>query len=375
MEDLHAWIAFSQLNCFSLSQKHALFKRFGCVNKVLELNTGDLNTKHLNNTQLNLKRKTADFSVFSQIDQKNLEQTVNWLDAMPSNQVICYTDERYPYLLRQISSAPLILYACGDPELLHSKQIAIVGSRKATLAGKQIAEQFARQLCAFGLTVTSGLASGIDSYAHKGALNNTGKTIAVLGTGIDRCYPASNKALYEQIATHGLLISEFNLASSPRKSHFPQRNRIISGLSIGTLVVEATQRSGSLITARYALQQNREIFAIPGSILSNTASGCLGLIQQGAKLVRNIDDILDEFSEFSARNHNNSPPRPVNNRSFQCVEHKQLFELITDVPTSFDKLFTQSGLTIDQLCSILLDLELDGRVEKLPGNQYLRTTR
>ena len=370
MDDLHAWIAFSQLNCFSLSQKHTLFKKFGCVKTILELNSKDFNK-----TQGGSPQRRLNFPFFSQIDQRNLEKTLTWVNARSSNQVICYADKRYPFLLKQISSPPLILYACGDVGLLDSKQIAIVGSRKATLAGKQIAEQFAQQLSGCGLTVTSGMATGIDSYAHQGALNNSGRTIAVLGTGIDKCYPASNKTLYEQIAARGLLISEFNLASPPRKTHFPQRNRIISGLSIGALVVEATRRSGSLITARHALQQNREIFAIPGSILSNTASGCLGLIQQGAKLVRSIDDILDEFSEFSARNLNNKPLMLTKKHSFGSVEHKQVIELITDVPLSFDKLFTQSGLTIDQLCSILLDLELDGLVEKLPGNQYLRTTR
>ena len=375
MDDLHAWIAFSQLSCFSLSQKHALLNQFGCVRTILELNTGDLNAKHAISKQASQTPKLADSTLFSRIDQKNLEKTINWMSARPANQIISYADKRYPFLLKQISLPPLILYATGDAQLLESKQISIVGSRKATLAGKQIADRFAQQLCAYGLTVTSGMALGIDTYAHKGALCTSGRTIAVLGTGIDRCYPASNIQLYEQIAEIGLLISEFNLAAPPQKTHFPQRNRIISGLSIGTLVVEAAQRSGSLITARYALQQNREVFAIPGSILSNTASGCLGLIQQGAKLVRNIDDILNEFSEFSAMTFNNTPTTLARDHSSLSPEHKQILELITDVPFSFDKLFSQSGLTIDQLCSILLELELDGLVEKLPGNQYLRTTR
>ena len=365
MDDLNAWIAFSQLNCFSLCEKHALLNRFNCVKKILNLTS----------KQIGLPTKASEFSVFSQIDQKNLDQSLNWANASPANQIISYADKRYPYLLKQISTAPLLLYMRGDTTLLNSRQIAIVGSRKATLAGKQIAERFARQLSDCGLSVTSGMATGIDSYAHKGALASTGNTLAVLGTGIDRCYPASNKSLYDQIASNGLLISEFELSSPPRKTHFPQRNRIISGLSLGTLVVEAAQRSGSLITARYALQQNREIFAVPGSILSNSATGCLGLIQQGAKLTRNIDDILDEFSEFSATNFNNTPIKSSEDRSSLSAKHCQLLEFITDVPLSFDQLFSQSGLTIDQLCSILLDLELGGMVEKMPGNQYLRTTR
>ena len=365
MDDLHNWIAFSQLNCLSLTQKHALLKRYDCIKTILELT----------HTQIGLTTDSRDRSLFSHIDQKKLDQSLNWLNANPANQLISYADNRYPDLLKQISSPPLLLYACGCTGLLKVKQMAIVGSRKATLAGKQIAEKFAYQLAGCGLTITSGMASGIDSYAHKGALNHSGMTIAVLGTGIDKCYPASNRSLYEQIASQGLLVSEFNLTSPPKKTHFPQRNRLISGLSLGTIVVEATQRSGSLITARYALQQNREVFAIPGSILSNTSSGCLGLIQQGAKLTRNIGDILDEFSEFSAMNFNNTPLKHTDNRRDLSIDHRKLLALMTDVPLSFDKLFSQSGLTIDQLCSILLDLELEGSIEKLPGNQYLRTTR
>ena len=369
MDDLHAWIAFSQLNCLSLPQKHELLNRFGCVRKILELDTREINC------QVNkIEPGAAGFVLSGKIGHKDLEQSVNWMNAGPDNRIISFADSRYPFLLKQISSPPLVLYAKGDSGLLDSNQVAVVGSRKATLAGKQIAEQFARQLSNYGLTVTSGMATGIDSYAHKGALSVSGKTIAVLGTGIDRCYPASNQSLYQQIAANGLLISEFNLASPPKKGHFPQRNRIISGLSLGTLVVEASIRSGSLITARYALQQNREIFAVPGSIMSNTASGCLGLIQQGAKLVRGIEDILSEFSEFSASNLNNTDSKHVEHRYHRSVDHRRILELISDVPLGFDKVFSQSGLTIDQLCSILLDLELDGLVEKLPGNQYLRTT-
>jgi len=277
--------------------------------------------------------------------------------------------------LDQISTAPLILYLIGETQLLKTKQIAIVGSRKSTIAGKQTAEQFSAELVMSGLTITSGMALGIDSSAHIGALGHFGNTIAVLGTGVDQCYPKSNHNLYDRIAENGLLVSEFELGSPPRKEHFPRRNRIISGLSLGALVIEATERSGSLITANYALQQNRDVFAVPGSIHSRASSGCLGLIQQGAKLTRCVQDILEEFSEFSAQQHKNrNGALPDASKQTYSGEYK-ILQFITDSPVSFDKLISQSGLTIDQLCSMLLDLEMHGMIEKIPGNQFIRTAK
>lgn len=370
MDDLHAWIAFSQLKCLTLPQKHSLLNRLGCVKKILRRNT-----RELFGSQSSPDSAQAGLPLSGRIDSKRLEASVEWMKSGKQNRIIHYADRRYPFLLKQISSAPLVLYAKGNAELLDSRQIAVVGSRKATLAGKQIAECLAQQLSERGITVTSGMACGIDSHAHLGAISASGNTVAVLGTGIDKCYPASNKSLYQQIAAKGVLISEFDLSSPPRKTHFPQRNRIISGLSMGTLVVEATRRSGSLITARFALQQNREVFAVPGSILAETASGCLELIQQGAKLTRSIDDILEEFSEFSGGSLNNTCVKTTESHTRFSKNHIKVLGFISDVPLGFDKLFLQSGLTIDQLCSILLDLELDGLVEKRPGNQYLRTAR
>ncbi len=370
MDDLHAWIAFAQLRCLTLSQKHCLLNAFETLKTVFDLTPKDLN--------LDLKIQKSKLSNY--IDYYKLDKTLDWLKQVSNHHIIHLRHKHYPTFLNQISAAPLVLYSIGDAELLSSKQIAIVGSRKSTIAGKQIAEQFAGQLAMSGVTITSGMALGIDSAAHKGALNNFGNTIAVLGTGVDHCYPKSNIGLYNQIAEKGLLLSEFELNSPPKKEHFPRRNRIISGLSLGVLVVEAAQRSGSLITANYAVQQNREVFAVPGSIHAQTSSGCLGLIQSGAKLTRSVQDILEEFSELSAQAHNNSADnspqtsQSITQRSITKGDNK-ILQFITDSPVSFDKLISQSGLTIDQLCSMLLDLEMHGMIEKRPGNQFIRTAK
>ena len=363
MDDLTSAIAFAQLNCLTLSQKHSLLDQFGSARQALDIDPRTLKVKP------SLKRARLN----QYIDEKEIEKTLGWFSQSSNHHLIAFAQPHYPYLLEQIPTPPLLLYSIGNPQLLSSRQISIVGSRKATIAGRQITAHFAEQLTRRGLTVTSGMAIGIDSSAHQGALNAEGNTIAVLGCGVDRCYPAQNKDLYEKIALQGLLISEFKLCSAPKPKHFPQRNRLISGLSMGTLVVEAALRSGSLITAGYALQQNRDVFAIPGSILSNGAAGCLNLLRQGAKLTLCVEDILEEFSELSANHSDNSEINHTSVKSTLKYEEKRILGFLNDVPVSFDKLISHSGLTVDQLCSILLDLELNGNIEKLPGNQYLRT--
>ena len=363
MDDLHAWIALAQLRCLSLAQKHTLLQHYPNPSDIFELDPKEL--------KLNLKSFKPHFGDY--IDYRKLDKTLEWLGASNNHQIVYIEHPDYPSVLKQITSAPLLLYLIGNPKILNSKQIAIVGSRKATLAGKQTAEQFAGELTINGLTISSGMALGIDSAAHEGALNHFGKTIAVLGTGVDYCYPRMNQNLYDRIGDKGLLISEFELSSPPKKEHFPRRNRIISGLSLGVLVVEAAKRSGSLITANYAIQQNREVFAIPGSIHSKTSTGCLGLIQQGAKLTRSTQDIVEEFREFSAPAIKNSNKSKKSENHHKQKTDNEILRFITDVPVSFDKLISQSGLTIDQLCSMLLDLEMHGMIEKLPGNQFIRT--
>jgi DNA processing protein len=278
----------------------------------------------------------------------------------------------FPELLQQISNPPLLLYVDGNPELLHLPSLAIVGSRNPTKAGERTAFEFAQHLANMGFTIISGLAQGIDTAAHRGALAANGSTIAFLGHGIDRIYPASNKQLAEEIAATGALVSEFPLGMSPRKELFPQRNRLISGVSLGTVVIEAARRSGSLITARLAAEQGREVFALPGSIHNPLARGCHQLIRQGAKLVETADDIVSELAPLVSHILQNAMESTSKQSSVQSLdnEYVELRKYIGHDPISVDELAENSGLTIDQVSSMLLILELHGEVEALSGGRY-----
>jgi DNA processing protein len=227
-------------------------------------------------------------------DWVGVDRDLEWL-ARPGNHLLTLDDDRYPDLLRQIPDPPLALFVRGDPATLASPQIAIVGSRNPTEGGRRTARGFAVELAAAGLAVTSGLAVGIDAAAHEGALAARGVTLAVAGTGPDRLYPARHAALAERVVERGALVSELPVGTAPLPGHFPRRNRIVSGLAAGTLVVEASLKSGSLITARLAAEQGREVFAIPGSIHNPLARGCHRLIRQGAKLVETVGDVLEEL--------------------------------------------------------------------------------
>lgn len=268
----------------------------------------------------------------------------------------------YPALLREIHDPPLMLYLRGRRELLHNAMLAMVGSRRASHRGEQDASAFANALAGSGYTIVSGLAMGIDAAAHRGALNTNASTVAVLGCGVDVCYPRRNRELYQAIAESGLLLSEYPPGAEPLRHQFPRRNRIISGLSLGVLVVEATVRSGSLITARQALEQNREVFALPGSIHSPASRGCNALIREGAKLVETLDDIVAEL-----------PPQPTatalpSAASSEAEDHPPpLYELLDDAPQSLEQLAQRSGLGVAALLSALSELELAGWAEQCHG--------
>jgi DNA processing protein len=309
-----------------------------------------------------------------QPDRELLHRDLAWLD-LPDNHLLTWCDPTYPPLLRQIPDPPPLLYVHGDPACLSGLALAMVGSRNPTVSGRRTASEFARALAQAGLTITSGLALGIDAASHMGALAVDRPTLAVMGTGLDRVYPAANRELAHRIAEHGALVSEFPIGTHPRPENFPRRNRIISGLSLGTLVVEAATRSGSLISARCAAEQGREVFAIPGSIHSPLSRGCHALIRQGAKLVETAQDILDELGPLAATTP--EEPKAVSNANLidpmeLSADYKQLLDLMGYTFTSIDALVETSGLTPAEVSSMLLQLELKGFVATSPGGFYNR---
>jgi len=299
-----------------------------------------------------------------------VSRALEWA-AEPGHGIVTLADTSYPRALLEISDPPVLLYAIGRSELLQRPALAIVGSRNATAQGEANAESFARALSEAGLTIVSGLAMGIDAAAHRGGLAGPGSTIAVLGTGVDIVYPRRNADLADKLTTRGLLVSEFPLGTAPAAYNFPRRNRLISGLARGCLVVEAAAASGSLITARTAAEQGREVFAIPGSIHSPLARGCHALIKTGAKLVESAQDVLDELSGFRGTGYASttaaasSPPREpaANTGLLACMGHD---------PVDVDALCSRAGMSVEQVSSELLRLELDGLVAALPGGLYQR---
>ncbi len=288
--------------------------------------------------------------------------------------ILTWTDTDYPEQLRHIHDAPLVLYTLGDTELLARDQIGIIGSRKATPAGLDHARRFAAELSARELLVTSGLALGVDGAAHAGALDAGFLTLAVIGCGLDRIYPHQHRRLGERVIAQGLVISEYPPGTPARAAHFPQRNRIISGLSRGVLVVEAGLRSGSLITARMALEQGREVFAIPGSVHSPVARGCHHLIKQGARLVETVDDILEELGAWwspplTPESASEPEPKRHDNGLLAGLDSREIavFKALGYDPQSTDALSSATGLPADQLMQSLLLLELQGLVSSAPG--------
>jgi DNA processing protein len=291
-----------------------------------------------------------------------LEAILGWL-AHPRHHLLTLADARYPRPLLQIPDPPTVLFAIGDLQLLERHAFAIVGSRNASRQGLIDAQAFARSLSDTGFTIVSGLALGIDTAAHRGGLAGSSSSVAVVGTGLDRVYPAANQELAHQIAERGVMISEFALGAAPIPANFPRRNRIISGLCRGVLVVEAAPKSGSLITARFALEQGREVFAIPGSIHSPQSKGCHWLIKQGAKLVECADDIIQELGLQAPTGQAEDTAEPTGGGD-------PLLEVLGHAPASLDSLSARSGRAVQDLAVDLTRLELAGRIEKLPGGLF-----
>ena len=327
---------------------------------------------------LNCMKTASDLSVFFDsagkcalaegiADWKAVDQDLQWSEK-PGCTILCWAESGYPPLLKEIPQPPPVLFVQGDLALLSRPQIAMVGSRAPSPSGRETARHFARFFSEAGLTVTSGLALGIDDACHHGALEGPSSTIAVLGHGVDRVYPASQRALAHQISEQGALISEFPLGSPPIASHFPRRNRIISGLSVGTLVVEAALQSGSLITAKQALEQGREVFAIPGSIHNPVSKGCHQLIKQGAKLVDQAEDVLEELGSLVKYvTHHGSQKMDAPSPSPLNPTEETLLNQIGFECTQTDTLIARSGLAAAVVSPLLLSLELQGYIASVPG--------
>ncbi len=311
-------------------------------------------------------------ALFASVSDHEIGLITTWLDDCSSDQpkkMIAYCDLDYPPLLKQISSPPALLFVHGNAALLHSQQIAMVGSRVFSEYGAQWARYFASELAINGMTITSGLALGIDAICHRGALSVSGKTIAVLGSGLSLITPHSNKMLANDIlAANGALVSEFLPFEHARPEYFPRRNRIISGLSLGTFVVEAGEKSGSLITARYALEQNRDVFALPGEISNENCLGTHALIKQGAYLVSRPTDILEHYSGYLANVI--QPPADNDNHAYPLL-YPELFAMIHYQPIPIDRIAEQANLPTSDVAVKLLDMELEGLIKAVTGG-YIR---
>jgi len=374
---LTAWLALLQAGQSGSEAWRAALGRFGNPQHLLQASADQLGRCGLTETTRQRLRNP---------DPDLLSHWHRWLES-PERGLVTIDDPAFPARLREHSGAPLALWFRGSAlDLLSAPQLAIVGSRNATSGGRENARAFARALGNSGLTITSGLAVGIDAAAHTGAVHTTGGTLAVLGSGIDDIYPAENAALAEEISARGLLVSEYGPGTPPGRHRFPARNRIIAGMSLGVLVVEAGPRSGSLITARLAGELGREIFAIPGSIHNPLARGCHQLIRQGAKLVEDAADILGELapmlrdmlandgSESAALSGHHDAQKGPQTAAMLTPEYASLLDAVGFDPTDLGEIVRRSTLTTAEVSSMLLLLELEGHVEALPGGRYTRVT-
>jgi len=360
---LKAWLALSLTRGLGGGSARRLLTAFGSPEAVFAASTGSLKSV--------VKAEIAT-EIGKGIPDDLLLPTLEWLEDS-NNHIVTLADSDYPQALLNITDPPLLLYVKGRLDLLNRTALAVVGSRNATPQGLNNAEAFAKSLSDAGLCIVSGMAHGIDAAAHRGALLGQGGSIAIVGTGLDKVYPSANRNLAHALAQQGALISEFPLGTPPLAGNFPRRNRIISGMSMGCLVVEASLQSGSLITARLSLEQNRDVFAIPGSIHAPQSKGCHALLKQGAKLVETAQDILEELGSLIIRPASNPETRvkdiyiaDTSGPDAALLEHLG-FDAV-----DIDTLGTRCGLTIAELSAMLLALKLNGHISVLPGSLYQR---
>jgi DNA processing protein len=361
-EELLSWLRLTLVPGVSLTVQRALLRKYGSPQAVLDMSRREIGSFAGADVAERLSAGPA---------AGLIERTMRWLDE-PGHHLLALADRAYPQALLTISDPPTVLYARGNVELLNRTTLAIVGSRNATPQGERDAEAFARAISDAGMCIVSGLALGIDAAAHRGGLAGKGSSVAVMGTGPDLIYPARNRDLARALERSGCLISEFALGTPSEAGNFPRRNRLISGLSRGVLVVEAAPRSGSLITARFALEQGRDVFAIPGSIHSPLSKGCHELIKQGAKLVESANDVLDELHGVK-RQAGDEASQPSGQPSGEPPS--ALLEAMGFAPVTMDQIAQLTGLGAAALSAQLSQLEIEGRISALAGGRFQRVDR
>jgi DNA processing protein len=358
MSDLRYCIALTMLPDIGPVGAKRLLSVFGTPERIFSSEIDALLA--VDGIGINRAKKIKGFSLWNDIEKK--------LKVLEKKhiKVVSFDEPSYPEMLREIEDAPVVIYIKGDIQPQDRYSIAIVGSRKPTQYGSSVAENISDELASSGFTIVSGMARGIDALSHKGALRAGGRTIAVLGSGLDVPYPPENRGLMDKISSSGCVISEFPPGTSPDKENFPRRNRLISGLSLGTLVIEATSDSGSLITARYALEQGREIFAVPGNITSSTSDGTNELIKKGAILTRKAEDIVEELAPVLKGfiRYKDKPKIEV------TEEEKSLCNLLSGEPKQIDIISRESRLPTSKVLGILLGLELKGAVKQTNGKRF-----
>ena len=360
MDNREAWLALNLIPAIGSRLGLSLYQAFGSVDAIFKASYAEL--KQIEGIRSGLAREIAAFDPEDALNKEKAFMSRHGVDFLTRE------DSGYPESLRHIYDPPLVLYVKGQIDPEDKISLAVVGSRRPTTYGKSVAFDLASKLAARGLTVVSGMARGIDTKAHRGALSVRGRTIAVLGTGMDCIYPAENRSLMKEIAANGAVISEFPFGTPPYKQNFPLRNRIISGMTLGTLVVEAGEVSGALITARLALEQGREVFAVPGPVNSWASRGTNGLIKQGAKLVDHIEDIFEELGPHLG---------PVllkekKQKNPSVFEQDPVLATLIDQPMHIDLLVEKTGMSVEELASRLILLEMEGIIRQLPGHMYIR---
>lgn len=372
IQELKYYHAFNLISFLGPLRQRKIFQHFGSPSRAWKASVGEF---------FQIEGFTQSFSEQIARARDKINPVESWEELVKKDiSILTIEDPDYPELLKEIYDPPLLIYYQGDVGALNTKSLAIVGSRRHTLYGKEIARKFAAQLCGFDVIIVSGMARGIDTWAHEGALEAGGKTVAVLGCGLDICYPPENRDLKERIREKGIIISEFPPGTSPMAQNFPRRNRIISGLSLGTLVVEAGEKSGALITAEFALEQGREVFAIPGSVSSPYSKGCHRLIKEGAKLVEKVEDILEELpflpekkDKLFYQQQSIFKGNPGHQGQHQiCQDEKILLENIPYEPVSLEDIIQLSQMPPSKVNFLLLELELKGIIKQLPGKYFRR---